>query len=245
MASTWSYQIAAAFSCTTCLNWRAITRDGSYVQGIHHGYSFCILLYHSIATTLLTFLLCLTSQILNLARLSAIGRYHNLFVFLCYDKDPTPVNTRHIVLLQTATFYQEDVAPTWTHFKTVSPQTLAAGMAETILAQVHGVFNDEILQSGIERDDLLRQRAHFLLTLVPSLCARGAVQCIQLARTLFSNGIEDQEHFAFGALFKNPQLRQQIHLASTNDPSYGDVHPDAMIQLEHAISVCISGKRGP
>jgi hypothetical protein len=173
--------------------------------------------------------------VIGLAQLVAMGRYKHVDVILCYDVPVTSPISLHIVQLQTAVMSNGGSLSTSTFFKTASPASLSAVIAQTVF--VHNQVPCNPLSepsTKVLADTRIREWSRFLLSLLPTLCVHGAIQCIQLTQQMGHSGP------SFGLLFQSAQVRQQIMLAATSNPCRAPaVHPHAMGQLSHILRVSI------
>jgi hypothetical protein len=169
--------------------------------------------------------------VIGLAQLVAIGRYKHVCVILCYDVPVTSSITRHIVQLQTAVMSSDGKLSTSTFFKTASPATLSATIAQTVF--VHNQVPAGPLSeppTDVVTDEQIGEWSRFLLSLLPTLSAHGAIQCIQLAQQIAPSGP------SFGLLFQSAHARQQIAMATTSNPCRAPaIHPHTMAQLSHIL----------
>jgi hypothetical protein len=173
--------------------------------------------------------------VIGLAQLVAIGRYKQVCIILCYDVPVTSSITRHIVQLQTAVMSSDGNLSTSTFFKTASPATLSTTIAQTVF--VHNQAATGTLSeppTDVVTDEQIGEWSRFLLSLLPTLSAHGAIQCIQLAQQIASSGP------SFGLLFQSVHARQQITTATTSNPCRAPaIHPHAMAQLSHILRVSL------
>jgi hypothetical protein len=167
-------------------------------------------------------------RVLSIARLVSIERYSHLFLVLLLDVSSTAAASQACILkLHTATIIRGSAPPVSTHIRASKPMALAESFAEIILN--HQGCNSSRSTSIPDIHGVALERAHLLLSLVPSLSVRGALKCMELADELAPGG-----GMAFGDLFGSERLRQQISLRATSHPSRApDVHPAAMLQLSH------------
>ena len=167
-------------------------------------------------------------RVLSIARLVSIERYSHLFLVLLLDVSSTAAASQACILkLHTATIIRGSAPPVSTHIRTSKPMALAESFAEIILN--HQGCNSSRSTSIPDIHGVALERAHLLLSLVPSLSVRGALKCMELADELAPGG-----GMAFGDLFGSERLRQHISLRATSHPSRApDVHPAAMLQLSH------------
>jgi hypothetical protein len=170
--------------------------------------------------------------VLDIARLVASGRYQRLVIFLCYDVPITDSIARHIVQLQTAALCNGVVLPTSTFFKTTSPLTLSAAIAATVHSSVYSLPRQTTLSPlEVASDPKFRNWARFLLVVVPTLCAAGALQCLLLSQQRVTSNIN-----ALGLLVQDASLRKEIaEAARSNSPLTNSIHPDAMTLLSDAL----------
>ena len=166
-------------------------------------------------------------SLVNLAQLAAIGRYKDVFVFICYDITPTDVILRHVSQLQNAVVSHQGQPSTKFYFKTASEASLPSCLAETILTR-HRLSSTSSVSEAVA-DEQLRAWAQFLMQLVPTLSAHGAIQCIQLVKRFARPGQP-----TFGALLQSQEMRHKVlmHVASSNA---SEIHPFAMHQLSLAL----------
>jgi hypothetical protein len=173
--------------------------------------------------------------VIGLAQLVAIGRYKQVCVILCYDVTVTSSITRHIVQLQTAVMSSDGNLSTSTFFKTASPATLSVIIAQTVFVHNHapaGPLSE--LPTDVVTDEQIGEWSRFLLSLLPTLSAHGAIQCIQLAQQIAPSGP------SFGLLFQSVHARRQITMATTSNPCRAPaIHPHAMAQLSHILRVSL------
>ena len=171
--------------------------------------------------------------VVNLARLAAAGVYEDVYVCLCYDIWPTGQILRHIAQLENAVIQQNGVPQTRFFFKPASEESLPSIFAEIILSRqrfftgVHLESTNEFLE-----DEQTREWAWFLAKLLPIISANGAIQCMYLVKAI-SPG-----QSPIGTLFRSDVVRQKVQMNVTSVPSRApEIHPYAMQQLEHIISV--------
>jgi hypothetical protein len=173
--------------------------------------------------------------VIGLAQLVAIGRYKQVCIILCYDVPVSSSITRHIVQLQTAVMSSDGNLSTSTFFKTASLATLSTTIAQTIF--VHNQAPSGPLSeppTEVVTDEQIGEWSRFLLSLLPTLSAHGAIQCIQLAQMNAPSGP------SFGLLFQSVHARQQITMATTSSPCRAPaIHPHAMAQLSHILRVSL------
>lgn len=162
--------------------------------------------------------------VLGLARLAATGRYRRVYVFLCCDVDVTNNIARHIV--QVIQLPQASL-------KMVSPISLSACLAQTVFS-----LCGESTDQGFEKFEMMandtrtRERARFLLSLVPTLSAAGSFQCLQLTKKL------EPHSPPFRLLMQSAPLRQRIMIAATSSSEQAaEIHPGAMEQLSRVLQV--------
>jgi len=168
----------------------------------------------------------------SLVRLAAVGRYAVVYVFVCYDIPVTHVLARHLSQMQNAVLYDKGTPPTRVCFITTTPRSIAPAIAETIGA----ACQEEFVPTNIA-PLLHNKRAFdmtwFLVQAVPIFTVFGAVQCLELAYNIVG-----ASRRPFGELLRNPQLRQQIVMASSSNPSKApEIHPLAMTQLTAILKV--------
>jgi hypothetical protein len=170
------------------------------------------------------------SIVMGTTKLAAIGRFATLYILLCYDGEVSFAARKHIVQLQYALTPTNGLPPTKSFFKTASKKSLAASLAETILQHKEPPTTEKLVGSTVVEgaaEEHLRERARFLLSLLPVLSANGAIQVLQLAHSFLPHGP------SFRMLFQNKLLRQQIILSATSDAT--EIHPYALVQLSRIL----------
>jgi hypothetical protein len=175
--------------------------------------------------------------VLNVAELAAIGRYSQLYIFLCYNVETSPAIVKHVVQLQCAVASLNGLPPTQVSFKTATPCSLSASLAQTILSRPKLSPDERFLEEATMEaatDTRVQERSHFLASLLPILSANGAIQCLLLAKKFLP---PDSPYFEM--LFKNQRLRQQIMLTATSEKRGAEVHPTAMVQFSRVLRVFI------
>jgi len=117
------------------------------------------------------------SQVRKHILTTAMGKYKNLDFFLCVDTEITSSLASHIALLQNSLLCNGGNCIA--SFRTVSPRTLSAALAQRILSCQHHQ-SMSFLDDSVH-DDRLEQRVRFLLAIVPCLTATGALFLLRAA----------------------------------------------------------------
>eukprot|EP00977_Amphora_coffeiformis_P010055 scaffold2353_cov167-Amphora_coffeaeformis.AAC.46 len=175
--------------------------------------------------------------VIDIAALVAIGRYENLFVILVLnDNLSSSAQARSAQLqLQAATIRQNSVPPTSTHIKTATTSSLPESIAEIILA-ANAASDQETNILPETLGPMMTQRARFLLSMVPTLTASGAIQSLTIGGEM--NGGPGA---GFTDIITSERTRQQISLKATAKPSTAaNVPAVSMVQLSHTARSKIS-----
>jgi hypothetical protein len=139
------------------------------------------------------------------------------------------------VQLQTAVMSSDGNLSTSTFFKAASPATLSTIIAQTVFVHNQAPAGSlSELPTNIFSDEQIGEWSRFLLSLLPTLSAHGAIQCIQIAQQIAPS------ETSFGLLFQSVHARQQITMATTSNPCRASaIHPHAMAQLSHILRVSL------
>lgn len=178
--------------------------------------------------------------VFGLAEITAVDRYRHIYIFICYDVSPTPAIRQTLVRAQNSVWRPQGDSMS-TSFKSVASRSLAARLAETIISHeaIHSARSLATPVYGLVGEGDARQRLLFLLSIVPTLSASGACQCLALVNELSSN---TNDETSFRILLQNSSVRQHIMLKSSSSAfQASEIHPLAMIQLSHAL-VVFTGK---
>lgn len=178
--------------------------------------------------------------VFGLAEITAVDRYRHIYIFICYDVSPTPAICQTLVRAQNSVWRPQGDSMS-TSFKSVASRSLAARLAETIISHeaIHSARSLATPVYGLVGEGDARQRLLFLLSIVPTLSASGACQCLALVNELSSN---TNDETSFRILLQNSSVRQHIMLKSSSSAfQASEIHPLAMIQLSHAL-VVFTGK---
>jgi hypothetical protein len=173
--------------------------------------------------------------VLSLAKLAAIGRYSNIQVFICCDSEITSSITKHVVKLQFAASTSRTTSPTKVFYKTTTSTSLAASLAHTILSLpnvLDSCTNLDNVQEGLVQD-----RVSFLTSLLPVINVGGAIECLELAKSLLSDDCPYFEIF-----LKNQRLRQQMMLHAISNETRQALQPAALVQMSHVLRVVVGNE---
>jgi hypothetical protein len=91
-------------------------------------------------------------------------------------------------------------------------------------------------------DDRIRERLHFLISLVPTLTAGGALKWLESS----GDGTdEDRSRLWFHSMLsKKDNGRKIIETATQANPSACEIHPSAMMQLSFALNAFLGKRKG-
>lgn len=172
--------------------------------------------------------------VLDLARVVAGGRYRCIHVIICCDVSLTEQMTRHVASLQAVGLRcSSSGSSTSTHFKMASQVSISACIAATVFEASRACIDQGIglsLVLDIQDDTEIRDKAKFLITLIPMLTASGAIQCLQLTRRL-APGVR-----LFPYVLESDSFRNEISkMAScdTNSPDSREVTEISPAALEY------------
>mmetsp|Transcript_4033 Transcript_4033/g.8238 ORF Transcript_4033/g.8238 Transcript_4033/m.8238 type:complete len:168 (+) Transcript_4033:1-504(+) len=134
-----------------------------------------------------------------------------------------------------STILTHEAGSTRVHFKSTSPRGLAQSIAEVVTENAirktnSSMGNEDILE--LLQNDQAVERARFLLSLLPTLCAHGALEIIKLAQAQ-SKVLATQETFSL--LFKDHRFRQQVMFASNSNELRSSIHHQSMPQLANML----------
>lgn len=176
--------------------------------------------------------------VIDIAKLVSTGRYVFLYILICYDCPSSDLIVRHIAQLQCAFSASNGLPITQTYFKHATLSSLANTIGCTMLLRVpcDGPYVNRNHDSIIDAvsNEMCRDRALFLLSLLPTLSAYGAIEVLILAREILPDGP------FFKMLFQNERLRQKIMLTASSKPHECDINPEAIVQLSRALTVSFS-----
>lgn len=137
----------------------------------------------------------------RLVLLAASGRYSAIHVALCLDVDMSSALTEDIINLQNAVNRQSGCPTEHVTFEFVSPRSLAASIALKLMSVSNPQESSQLAEFIL--DEKVRERARFLIMLVPTMTVHMAVRCMGFS----SNGIESGEamHNIFVLATKTPR----------------------------------------
>jgi hypothetical protein len=181
--------------------------------------------------------------ILFLVELAAMRRYDRITVFILLDDPTSEMLPVYIAKIHCAMSGQHEkrglskmaVIP-------MPPNMISSAIAK--LARLAGKTSPEQNDLDFHATELVAtanplaiERAFFLLDLVPSLSAYGALQCLLLADQLAAgnNGGDNDDAGGFAALFTNKMLRQQIILKIASKQLGMGINPSAMTHLSRLL----------
>ena len=180
--------------------------------------------------------------VLDIARLAAIGRYVQVFVFVCVQGHFSAETAKHLIQLQCAAVPARGLPETVFSFQTLLRKRLPQAIATTVRSQ------ESHSTSSVPRSDLLRavsesttrERAIFLQALVPVLSPTGALEVLHMAKNMLPSGCP-----FFQVLFKNQRVLKKIALLASSTERSTSIHPHAIRQLIRVTHVTVAPTRSP
>jgi len=170
--------------------------------------------------------------IIDTAKLASTTRYRDIFVFLVYDVRVSSTIAQSIFKLQ-CSILSHGLGASRMKFKSTSPMSLAESIAEVVTGGGLAIEEERLPHNetliGLLNNEQMVERAIFLLNLLPTLCVHGALECLDLTRSV-AKQLRKNDGTAFGLLFTDHRMRQQIMFAATSD-THSSVHPNAMVQF--------------
>ena len=179
-----------------------------------------------ISTSILVDEYCTKSIVLRTVALSGINRYKHLHIMLVLDSKVSPSIAQRIFKLQSSILSTRRSGSTQLYFKTTGADSLAGSIAEVVTAYRNDLGGTKHLFQDLH-DKQAVERTMFLLHLIPTLCAYGALDICHLIRAYSA---QRSTKGTLHLLFTDHHLRQHIMLVATSTES-GNIHPQAMTQL--------------